>query len=75
VSATSPAAAGEMLSLFATGLGPTNPGVETGEPFPSSSLAVVNSPVTVKVNGKPVEVLSANGLPGAVDKYQVNFLG
>jgi uncharacterized protein (TIGR03437 family) len=27
----------------------------------------------VTVNGKPAEVLSAVGYPGAVDGYQVNF--
>ncbi len=73
VTASKPAAAGEILSLFASGLGPVNPGVDPGQPFPSSPLAIVNSPVEVTVNGKPAEVLSAVGLPGAVDGYQVNF--
>jgi uncharacterized protein (TIGR03437 family) len=73
VSASKPAAAGEILSLFATGLGPTRPGVDPGQPFPSNPLAVVNSPLEVRVNGKPAEVLGAVGLPGAVDGYQVNF--
>lgn len=73
VSASKPAAAGEVLSLFATGLGPTRPGVDPGAPFPSSPLASVNSPVEVTVNGKPAQVLGAVGLPGAVDGYQVNF--
>ena len=73
VSASKPAAAGEVLSLFATGLGPTLPGVYPGQPFPVSPLAVVNSPVEVTVNGKSADVLGAVGLPGAVDGYQVNF--
>ena len=73
VTASKPAAAGEVLSLFATGLGPTVPAVDPGQPFPSSALAVVNSPVQVTVNGKATEVLSAVGFPGAVDGYQVNF--
>jgi uncharacterized protein (TIGR03437 family) len=73
VTASRPAAAGEILSLFARGLGPVNPGVDPGQPFPTSPLAVVNSPVEVTVNGKAGEVLSAVGLPGAVDGYQVNF--
>ena len=67
------AASGEILSLFATGLGPTRPGVDPGQPFPSNPLAVVNSPLEVIVNGKPAELLSAVGLPGAVNGYQVNF--
>ncbi|MDQ6704834.1 MAG: hypothetical protein M3Z85_02585 [Acidobacteriota bacterium] len=73
VTASKPAAAGETLSLFARGLGPVKPGVDPGTPFPSSRLAVVNSPVEVTVNGKAAEVLSAVGYPGAVDGYQVNF--
>lgn len=73
VSTSKPAAPGEILSLFATGLGPTVPGVDPGQPFPSDPPAVVNSPLQVTVNGKPAEVLGAVGLPGSVDGYQVNF--
>ncbi len=73
VTAANPASPGELLSMFATGLGPTRPGVDPGKPFPSSPLATVTSPVEVRVNGKPAEVLGAVGLPGAVDGYQVNF--
>ena len=73
VTASKPATAGEILSLFTRGLGPVSPGVEPGQPFPSSPLANVNSPVEVTVNGKAAEVLSAVGYPGAVDGYQVNF--
>jgi hypothetical protein len=73
VSASKPAAPGEILSVFATGLGATHPGVEPGKPFPSAPLSAVNSPVEITVNGKSAEVLSAVGYPGAVDGYQVNF--
>jgi uncharacterized protein (TIGR03437 family) len=65
--------AGEILSLFATGLGPTRTSLTPGQAFPSSPLAVVNSPLDVTVNGKSAEVLGAVGYPGAVDGYQVNF--
>src|SRR5260370_38194396 len=73
VSTSKPAMAGEVLSLFATGLGPAKPGVDPGQPFPASPLQVVNSPVGVPVNGKAAEVLSAVGYPGAVDGNQWNF--
>jgi uncharacterized protein (TIGR03437 family) len=73
VTASKPAAPGEILSLFATGLGPTKSGVDPGQPFPSKALAVVNSPLQVTVSGKPAEVLGAVGYPGSVDSYQVNF--
>jgi hypothetical protein len=73
VSASKPAAAGEILSLFATGLGPTVPDVDFGQPFPASPPSVVNSPVQVRVNGKLAEVLGAVGFPAAADGYQINF--
>ena len=73
VSAANPAHAGETLTLFATGLGPVRAAINPGQPFPASPLAVVNSPVGVKVNGTDANVLYAGGYPGAVDGYQVNF--
>jgi hypothetical protein len=73
VTTSKPAAAGEVLSLFATGLGPTVPEVDLGLPFPSTPLAVVNSPIVVTLNGKPCDVLAAVGYPRAVNAYQVNF--
>lgn len=72
VNASKPAAAGEILSLFATGLGPVR-GVATGQPFPSNPAPPVNSPVQVMVNGNPAEVIGAVGYPGSVDGFQVNF--
>jgi uncharacterized protein (TIGR03437 family) len=66
VSASKPAVAGETLSVFVTGLGPTRPGVDPGSPFPASPLAVVTSPVDVLVNGRSAEVTAAVGFPGAV---------
>jgi uncharacterized protein (TIGR03437 family) len=73
VTAAKPAAPGEILSVFATGLGPTSPGVDPGRAFPVSPLQPVTSPIGVTVNGKSAEVLAATGFPGSVDGYQVNF--
>lgn len=73
VTTAKPAKPGEILSLFAAGLGPTRPGVDPGKPFTANPAPIVNSPVEVTVNGAPVEVLYAAGYPGAVDGYQVNF--
>jgi hypothetical protein len=73
VSASKPAAAGEILSLVATGLGPARASLNPGQPFPLSPLAAVNSPIEVTVNGESAEVLAAVGYPGAVDGFQVNF--
>ena len=73
VSVSKPAAAGEILSVFMTGLGPTRPNVQPGTPFPSDPPVEVNSPVEVTVNGKPAEVLAAVGNPGTIEGFQVNF--
>ena len=73
VSPSKPATAGEVLTLFATGLGPTRPSPDPGRPFPLSPVMPVNSPLRVTVNGKTAEVISAVGSPGTVDRYQVNF--
>jgi len=73
VTVSKPAAAGELLSIFATGLGPVNAAIDPGQPFPSDPVAFVNSPVDVMVNGTSAEVLAAVGYPGATDGYQVNF--
>ena len=61
VTAAKPAKAGEILSLFAIGLGPVRGNVDPGKPFPTSPPALVNSPVEVFVNGVPAEVLAAVG--------------
>jgi hypothetical protein len=73
VTAANPATAGETLILYATGLGPTRPGIEPGKPFTSTPQQVVNSPVEVAANGVPAQLLYAGGFPGSVDGYHVSF--
>ena len=71
-----PAKAGEVLITMATGLGPTRPGVDPGQPFPpypANPLLVVNSPVDVTVNGQSVGTINAIGWPRLVDTYRVDF--
>jgi hypothetical protein len=60
VTTAKPATAGEVLSIFATGLGPTVPGVDPGQPFPASPQAV-NSPVRITVNGYPPRSWAQSG--------------
>jgi uncharacterized protein (TIGR03437 family) len=73
VTAAKPARAGEILTLYATGLGPTRPGVDPGKPFPTTGVQVVNSPIQVMVNGTAVPATYAGGYPGTVNGYQINF--
>jgi uncharacterized protein (TIGR03437 family) len=74
VTAANPAKAGEILTLYASDLGPTTPAVNADQPFPQTTTpSTVNAPVDVMINGQTSEVLYAGGYPGAVNAYQVNF--
>jgi len=73
VSAARPALPGEILTVFATGLGPTNAASDPGQPFMASPLALVNSPLQATLNGSPADVLYAGGYPGTGNTYQVNL--
>jgi uncharacterized protein (TIGR03437 family) len=73
VTTAKPAQAGEILSLYAAGLGPTFPGVDPGQPFTADPLQVASSPVEVTVSGATATVLYAGGYPGTTNAYQVNF--
>jgi hypothetical protein len=73
VNAAKPAHAGEILIVQATGMGPTVPSVDAGQPFPMDDFAVVNSPVDVSINGHPAQVINAIGWPGLVDTYRIDF--
>ena len=59
--------------MQATGLGPTLPGVDPGQPFPTDAVQQVNSPLAVTVNGQDAEVVNGLGWPGLVDTYRVDF--
>jgi hypothetical protein len=75
VTAAKPARPSEVLIGMATGMGPTRPGIDPGQPFPpdSEDLQAVNSPVEVMMNGQSVEVINAIGWPGLTDTYRVDF--
>ena len=73
VTAARPARSGEVLTLYATGLGPTRPALEPGKVFTADPAQVANSPIEVTVGGQPAEVLYAGGYPGTTDGFQVNF--
>jgi uncharacterized protein (TIGR03437 family) len=69
----SPAKAGDILSIFATGLGRVTPEVEAGAPAPLDQLVRTVSPVEVTVGGVPAQVQFAGLQPGVVARYQINF--
>ena len=73
VSAARPARADEVLIVSARGLGPTQPGVEPGAPFPATPLQAVNSNVEVSVDGAAMEPINAIGWPTEENLYRVDF--
>jgi hypothetical protein len=76
VTAAKPVTAGEVLIAMATGLGPTRPGVDPGQPFPpypANPLQGLNSQVDVTVNGQSTGTIVAVGWPTLVDVYRVDF--
>jgi uncharacterized protein (TIGR03437 family) len=72
VSAQRPARVGEILAVFATGLGATTPSVGTGSPASSTTLAVTQLPPTATIAGIPAPVHFSGLAPGFVGLYQVN---
>jgi uncharacterized protein (TIGR03437 family) len=73
VTATKPAKPGELLTLYAAGLGPTRPSLEPGAIFSADQLQVATSPIEVTIGGRAADVLYAGGYPGSSDGFQVNF--
>ena len=66
--ASRPAKPGEIVMLYGTGFGPTNPAVDPSKVF--SGAAPTKTPVSVTIGGQPANVLFA-GLSGA-GLYQIN---
>ena len=64
-----PAAGGEFISIFCTGLGYTNPTVPAGQPGGGQP---VTTPVTATLGGVNAPVTFAGLAPGFVGLYQVN---
>jgi uncharacterized protein (TIGR03437 family) len=62
--ASSPAAAGSQLMLFATGLGQTTPAGTDGAVLTAPPPTV--GPPVVTIGGQPATVVSASGVPGAI---------
>jgi uncharacterized protein (TIGR03437 family) len=64
-SVSNPAAAGSVIVLFGTGEGQTNPAGQDGVVANGIYPAPVQ-PVSVKIGGKPAQVLYAGAAPGEV---------
>ena len=68
-----PATAGEVLVMYASGMGPTSPMVPAGTAAPANPLAVTVNQAFV-TTGPTVTAVQFSGLaPGMVGVYQINF--
>jgi uncharacterized protein (TIGR03437 family) len=76
VTEQNPAIPGEMLYLFATGLGVTSPqDVDTGRVFPGGSMNPLVSPVdSILTGGTTANPVNVGLAPGTVGVYFVQFL-
>jgi len=69
-----PAARGEYISIYLTGLGATNPTVADGAAAPGNPTANVTAPVAVYIGGEPVTNIEFQGLtPTLAGLYQLNI--
>ena len=68
---TKPAAPGDVLILWGTGFGPSNPTVAAGHEIPSDQTYNVANSVQVTIGGTPVQVYGAAYAPGFAALVQV----
>jgi uncharacterized protein (TIGR03437 family) len=77
VSAGSPAKGGEVIVLFATGMGPTVPAQIPNQVANSAAQIAAKSDFTVVLNGTGVDtskILYAGAAPGTAGVYQINLM-
>ncbi|HEX4275559.1 MAG TPA: hypothetical protein VHZ74_09410 [Bryobacteraceae bacterium] len=72
VSPSNPAAPGETVEVFATGLGTAYPPVPDGAAPPSSPLSYTVNTITAAVGGDPATVTFAGLAPTLAGLYQIN---
>jgi uncharacterized protein (TIGR03437 family) len=69
---TNPIHPGDTITIWSTGLGGTNPPIDSGQPAPSSPLATAVIQPTVTLGGMGLPVTYAGLVPGAVGLNQIN---
>lgn len=72
VTAANPVHTNDVLVIYLTGLGATNPAVPTGMPGPSDPLAISILSPEVTLGGAKLPLLYAGLAPGEVGVYQIN---
>ncbi len=72
VTASNPVHKNDVLVIYLTGMGITNPAVLDGMPGPSSPLATAIVPPQVTLGGSNLALMYAGMTPGEVGVYQIN---
>jgi uncharacterized protein (TIGR03437 family) len=70
--AANPVVSGDVLVIYATGFGATNPGVAAGAAAPEPAARSAN-PIIVTVGASEAPILFAGLTPGLVGLYQLNI--
>jgi uncharacterized protein (TIGR03437 family) len=70
ITAANPAHPGDLIQVYANGLGTTNPAIDAGT---IGQFTRANALVTVTVGGVPATVSYAGLMPGQVGYYEVDF--
>jgi len=72
ITPTNPIHPGDIIIIYATGMGRTSPFVDSGMPALANPLSNTVISATVTLGGVPLNVLYAGLVPGEVGVYQVN---
>jgi uncharacterized protein (TIGR03437 family) len=68
---TAPAKAGDIVTLWGTGFGPTNPTAPKGQLVPSDALYTLPDGMTILLGNAPAQIISAVLTPGEAGVYQI----
>ncbi len=74
VTADHPADRGELLAIYATGLGAVNSKVKSGKVSPSGMIVTTADTPTIQIAGQAAQVLFSGLTPGFVGLYQINVV-
>ena len=74
VGASNPVSRGQVVQLYANGLGPVTNQPASGSPASASPLSTTTTTPTVSVGGQPANVIFSGLAPGFPGLYQVNAI-